>query len=108
MSILDTFMGKRDPDVVAAERRAYEDETKRVKLERKNAAIRSAARGGGGGAVSTLTGLGSKIMKVGEYGASLNWGNAPVQHPPARKGRKQKKQAQQEYQHPFAMPEFPF
>lgn len=121
MSIFDMF--KKDPDVVAAEKRAYEKEAAQVKLEKKNTVMRNAAvrgkqkaRGKSGGssveAKAAKVGkgilrVGGSLMKIGEYGAGLNWGNEPVQRqqPAAHKGKKGKKQVQQ---NPFAMPEFPF
>jgi len=123
MSVFDMFSSKKDPDVVAAEKRAYDEEAARVKLEKKNAAMRAAsargkakARGGSGveaGAAKVGKGIlkaGGSLMKLGEYGAGLNWGGGVPEPARATKGKpkKGKKQKQQPQRDPFEMPEFPF
>jgi len=122
MSFLTRFGGKKDPDVVAVEKRAHDEEAARVKLDKKNAAMRAAAARGkakarGGSSVEAkaakvgkgIISIGGSIMKLGNYGAGLNWGNEiPTQQPAAQKGKKGKKQKQQPQRDPFEMPDFPF
>ncbi len=129
MSIFNIFGNKKkDSEVEAAERRAYEKEQEIVHREKKQAAVKAAgergrlrARGKIGSpaeekAAKVGRGIikaGGALMKLGEYGAGLNWGNEPVQRqqPAAhkgKKGKKQKKQVQQDPMDQFAMPEFPF
>lgn len=74
MGIFDRFKAKSDPDVVAAERRAYNEEKAIVKLENKNQAMRNAAargklkaRGGGGNSGAIFQKLGTGIFNAAEY-----------------------------------------
>ncbi len=132
MGMFDFMLGKKDPEVAAAEKKAYEDESKRVKLEKKNAATREAikrgkekARGGSGvGAAVKKAGktgmnvgmkLGEGLISAGKYGASLNWEGAtdiPTSRKPTTykgKGKPKKQRKQKESnEFGFEMPDFDF
>lgn len=82
-------------------------ESARSKIERGAATV--------GKGIKTI---GGSIMKLGQYGASLNWENesqVPQKQPKSRKTTKGKKQRKQRGEVPtdpvgfgFEMPEFPF
>lgn len=121
MGLLDRLLGKEDPEVKEAERRSYEKEREFVKREKKAAAIKEAGeRGGrkareGTGVGATLSKVGSGIIKVGQYGASLNWEgdtsmfNEPQERTTRRSSKSFKKSRKQQRQSsPFDLPEFPF
>jgi hypothetical protein len=127
MKLLDRFRKKEDPEVAAAERRAFEKEREIVNREKKQKAIQAAGERGRSKARGTSTSstsskvigdaskLGTGIMTIGNYGASLNWGGeapAPSQRTISsgkRKGNKSKKvRREKSFEEQYGIPEFPF
>lgn len=119
MGILDRFIGKPDPDVVAAERRAYAEELKKVKLEKKNQAMRDAAARGkakasdGGSIIPSFKKVGKKLLDAGIYLSQTNLVDEPErkQHTSSKKkGKKQKKSKRHDDDNfnGFEIPDFDF
>ncbi len=112
---------EENSEVKEAERRAYQKELEIVKREKKSKDVSEAAERGRQRArgiktkkppsetAKKIAGIGKKIIAVGEYGASLDWGGGMTPVPSRTKGKEKKRKVQkQAYRDPFAMPEFPF